>query len=151
MGRRSHRHIPQDRRGTDRPNERHHRHFIGAPQRKFIEKIFQIKRSTIIIYIYIYKVYLDIKCWAGTGWFWNSHPVKKWNYELLCTHVWTAQDSLEAVHWAIDELKATVPVWKREYYEDGSVWKENEEWRRTHKCWVRIRSIFERTIVHRKE
>jgi molybdopterin synthase catalytic subunit len=43
-------------------------------------------------------------------------------------------DSLEAVHYAIDELKATVPVWKREYYEDGSVWKENEEWRKTHKC-----------------
>jgi molybdopterin synthase catalytic subunit len=45
-----------------------------------------------------------------------------------------SQESLEAVHFAIDELKATVPVWKREYYEDGSVWKENAEWRRTHKC-----------------
>ncbi|GFH20682.1 Molybdopterin biosynthesis MoaE [Haematococcus lacustris] len=35
--------------------------------------------------------------------------------------------SLEAVHWAIDELKATVPIWKKEFYEDGSQWKENEE------------------------
>ncbi|KAL6063506.1 Molybdopterin synthase catalytic subunit [Balamuthia mandrillaris] len=39
------------------------------------------------------------------------------------------QDCLEAVHWAIDELKATVPIWKKEYYEGGesSIWKENKE------------------------
>lgn len=36
----------------------------------------------------------------------------------------------QAVHWAIDELKATVPIWKKEFFEDGSVWKENEESRR---------------------
>ena len=30
---------------------------------------------------------------------------------------------LQATAWAIDELKATVPVWKKEVYEDGSVWK----------------------------
>jgi len=35
--------------------------------------------------------------------------------------------SLEAVHFAIDELKATVPIWKKELYEDGSEWKENKE------------------------
>ncbi|KAF8071118.1 Mocs2-1 [Scenedesmus sp. PABB004] len=35
--------------------------------------------------------------------------------------------ALEAVHWAIDELKATVPIWKKEFFADGSVWKENEE------------------------
>ena len=39
--------------------------------------------------------------------------------------------SLEALHFAIDELKATVPIWKKELYEDGSEWKENKEcfWR----------------------
>jgi molybdopterin synthase catalytic subunit len=38
------------------------------------------------------------------------------------------KESLEAVHWAIDELKATVPIWKREFYEDGHTsWKENSE------------------------
>eukprot|EP00891_Asterochloris_glomerata_P001953 jgi/Astpho2/1953/Aster-00466 len=37
------------------------------------------------------------------------------------------KDALEACAWAIDELKATVPIWKREVYEDGSVWKENAE------------------------
>ncbi|PNW80549.1 hypothetical protein CHLRE_07g322250v5 [Chlamydomonas reinhardtii] len=40
------------------------------------------------------------------------------------------RESLEAVHWAIDELKASVPIWKKEFFEDGSVWKENEESRR---------------------
>lgn len=37
------------------------------------------------------------------------------------------QASLEAVQFAIDELKATVPIWKKELYEDGSEWKENKE------------------------
>lgn len=40
------------------------------------------------------------------------------------------RESLEAVHWLIDELKATVPIWKKEFFEDGSTWKENEESRR---------------------
>ncbi|KAL4421459.1 hypothetical protein ABPG75_010750 [Micractinium tetrahymenae] len=39
------------------------------------------------------------------------------------------RDALEACHWAIDELKATVPIWKKEFFEGGEVWKENEEWR----------------------
>mmetsp|Transcript_39926 Transcript_39926/g.101181 ORF Transcript_39926/g.101181 Transcript_39926/m.101181 type:complete len:159 (-) Transcript_39926:11-487(-) len=38
--------------------------------------------------------------------------------------------SLDAVHWAIDELKATVPIWKKEFFEGGEVWKENAESRR---------------------
>lgn len=37
------------------------------------------------------------------------------------------REALEAVHWAIDELKARVPIWKREVYEDGSEWKQNAE------------------------
>ncbi|KAK9824207.1 hypothetical protein WJX72_008535 [[Myrmecia] bisecta] len=40
------------------------------------------------------------------------------------------REALEAVHWLIDELKATVPIWKKEVYEDGTVWKENAECRR---------------------
>lgn len=35
--------------------------------------------------------------------------------------------SIEACHFLIDELKMRVPIWKRERYEDGSVWKENAE------------------------
>lgn len=35
--------------------------------------------------------------------------------------------SLQACHWVIDELKARVPIWKKEFYEGGEVWKENAE------------------------
>jgi molybdopterin synthase catalytic subunit len=37
--------------------------------------------------------------------------------------------SLDAVKWLIDELKATVPIWKKEFFEDGEVWKENSDQR----------------------
>ena len=40
------------------------------------------------------------------------------------------REALEACHWAIDELKATVPIWKKEFFEGGEVWKENAEQRR---------------------
>ena len=33
----------------------------------------------------------------------------------------------QACAWAIDELKASVPIWKKEVYEGGEVWKENAE------------------------
>lgn len=42
--------------------------------------------------------------------------------------------ALEAVTYTIDTLKATVPIWKKEVYDDGSAtWKENPEcaWRAT--------------------
>jgi MoaE-MoaD fusion protein len=32
------------------------------------------------------------------------------------------RDAFEACHFAIDTLKRTVPVWKKEYFEDGEVW-----------------------------
>ncbi|CAM9448155.1 unnamed protein product [Discosporangium mesarthrocarpum] len=39
------------------------------------------------------------------------------------------KESLAAVQYVIDTLKATVPVWKLEVYEgDSRVWKENAEW-----------------------
>lgn len=38
------------------------------------------------------------------------------------------KESLEAVHYAIDTVKATVPIWKKEVYEDdSSTWKQNKE------------------------
>ena len=38
-------------------------------------------------------------------------------------------DALRACAWAIDELKAKVPVWKKEVYADGDdSWKANAEW-----------------------
>ena len=32
------------------------------------------------------------------------------------------REAFEACHYAIDTLKETVPVWKKEYFEDGEVW-----------------------------
>jgi molybdopterin synthase catalytic subunit len=32
------------------------------------------------------------------------------------------QEAFEACSEALDRLKATVPVWKKEYFEDGEVW-----------------------------
>ena len=31
-------------------------------------------------------------------------------------------DALDACHWLIDEIKASVPIWKKEIYADGSSW-----------------------------
>ena len=35
--------------------------------------------------------------------------------------------AFEACHYAIDRLKKIVPIWKKEFVEDGAVWVENEE------------------------
>jgi molybdopterin converting factor subunit 1 len=35
--------------------------------------------------------------------------------------------AFEACEWAIRELKRTVPIWKKETFEDGEVWVEGEE------------------------
>jgi len=35
--------------------------------------------------------------------------------------------AFEACEWAIRELKRTVPIWKKEIFEDGEVWVEGEE------------------------
>jgi molybdopterin synthase catalytic subunit len=37
------------------------------------------------------------------------------------------RDAIEACHFAIDRLKQTVPVWKKEYWEGGEVWIENPQ------------------------
>ena len=34
--------------------------------------------------------------------------------------------AFEACEWAIRELKRIVPIWKKEFFEDGSVWVEGE-------------------------
>jgi molybdopterin synthase catalytic subunit len=34
--------------------------------------------------------------------------------------------AFEACRWIIDTLKKTVPVWKKEYFEDGAVWADGE-------------------------
>jgi molybdopterin synthase catalytic subunit len=34
--------------------------------------------------------------------------------------------AFQACEWAIKELKRTVPIWKKEVFEDGEVWVEGE-------------------------
>jgi MoaE-MoaD fusion protein len=34
--------------------------------------------------------------------------------------------AFDACRWLIDTLKRTVPVWKKEYFSDGAVWKDGE-------------------------
>ena len=34
--------------------------------------------------------------------------------------------AFEACHYAIDRLKLIVPIWKKEFFEDGAVWAEGE-------------------------
>ncbi len=34
--------------------------------------------------------------------------------------------AFDACHWLIDTLKKTVPIWKKEYFEDGAVWADGE-------------------------
>lgn len=35
-------------------------------------------------------------------------------------------DALEACHWIIDDVKTSVPIWKKEIYADGSSWVGSE-------------------------
>jgi len=35
--------------------------------------------------------------------------------------------AFEACQYSIDRLKKIVPIWKKEYFEDGAVWVENQE------------------------
>jgi MoaE-MoaD fusion protein len=34
--------------------------------------------------------------------------------------------AFDACRWTIDTLKKTVPIWKKEYFEDGAVWADGE-------------------------
>jgi len=37
------------------------------------------------------------------------------------------QDALKACQFVIDEIKASVPIWKKEVYNNGESWKQNSE------------------------
>ena len=56
-------------------------------------------------------------------------PVGRASVILVCASP-HRQASLDATEYLIQELKARVPIWKREVYEgdEQSVWKENIEW-----------------------
>jgi molybdopterin synthase catalytic subunit len=42
---------------------------------------------------------------------------------VACPH---RKEAFEACRFAIDTLKETVPIWKKEYFEDGEVWVEGK-------------------------
>jgi len=58
-------------------------------------------------------------------------------------------DALEGCQYCIDEIKARVPIWKKEFYEDGEIWKENLEWRKTHQCVSRKHQSSDTHYSHR--
>lgn len=37
-------------------------------------------------------------------------------------------EAMRCVRYVIDTIKERCPIWKKEVYEDGSMWKENKEW-----------------------
>lgn len=41
--------------------------------------------------------------------------------------------AFEACRWVIDTLKKTVPIWKKEYFEDGAVWADGEPFPAEHR------------------
>jgi len=45
---------------------------------------------------------------------------------VICVSAPHRRAAFEACEWAIKELKRTVPIWKKEFFEDGEVWVEGE-------------------------
>ena len=45
---------------------------------------------------------------------------------VICTSSAHRDDSYDASAWAISRVKEIVPIWKKEHYEDGSVWVGSE-------------------------
>ena len=37
------------------------------------------------------------------------------------------REAFEACHYAVDRIKQTVPIWKKEFFEGGEVWVESPE------------------------
>ncbi|MBI3598943.1 MAG: molybdenum cofactor biosynthesis protein MoaE, partial [Nitrospirae bacterium] len=46
------------------------------------------------------------------------------NIVLIVVGAEHRQDAFTACAWCIDELKKTVPIWKREETPDGQIWVE---------------------------
>ncbi len=42
--------------------------------------------------------------------------------------------AFQACRWIIDRLKKTVPIWKKEYFEDGAVWADGETFPEEIRC-----------------
>ena len=54
--------------------------------------------------------------------------------------------AFEACRWLIDTLKKTVPIWKKEHFEDGAVWADGEPFppellQKGHGCEIYLRDF----------
>lgn len=60
-------------------------------------------------------------CWVGTG-CQGARCVRRSSGKGIPAPEWLWHTPrMQACHWAIDELKATVPIWKKEFFEGGEV------------------------------
>jgi molybdopterin synthase catalytic subunit len=48
-----------------------------------------------------------------------TQAVDRWGVSKMAIH---RKAAFEACEFAIDTLKETVPIWKKEFFEDGAVW-----------------------------
>ena len=46
---------------------------------------------------------------------------------IACTAAHRDTGVFDAARYGIDRLKEIVPIWKKEYFEDGSVWADSEQ------------------------
>eukprot|EP01098_Paradermamoeba_levis_P007229 TRINITY_DN2994_c0_g1_i2.p1 TRINITY_DN2994_c0_g1~~TRINITY_DN2994_c0_g1_i2.p1 ORF type:complete len:187 (-),score=61.39 TRINITY_DN2994_c0_g1_i2:608-1168(-) len=53
---------------------------------------------------------------------------------IICISSVHRKESLEAVHYAIDALKANVPIWKKELYEEEGHHHHEGEQKQSHDC-----------------
>lgn len=54
-------------------------------------------------------------------------PVSQASVIIACSSPHRTE-SIRCCEYLINELKARIPIWKLEVYDDSSVWKENVEW-----------------------
>lgn len=120
--------------------------FVGAPQAGAIATFSGTTRDTfegktIVELRYEAYVPMAIRCiksiCSSARASWNIHsvavahrlgtvPVGETSVFVAVSSVHRA-DALEACRLLIDEIKAQVPIWKKEVYSNGEVWKENSE------------------------
>ncbi|KEH19062.1 putative molybdopterin synthase [Medicago truncatula] len=120
--------------------------FVSAPQAGAVATFSGTTRDTFdgkTVVELIYEAYIPmaIRCiksvCSSARESWNLHsvavahrlgtvPVGGTSVFIAVSSVHRA-DALEACRYLIDEIKATVPIWKKEVYSNGEVWKENTE------------------------
>ncbi|CAJ1964690.1 unnamed protein product [Sphenostylis stenocarpa] len=120
--------------------------FVSAPQAGAIETFAGTTRDTfdgktVLELRYEAYVPMAIRCiysiCSSARASWNLHsiavahcvgtvPVGETSVFIAVSSVHRV-DALEACRFLIDEIKAKVPIWKKEVYSNGEVWKENCE------------------------